>query len=190
MRSVSATRARPVSAAVILILLATPLYIDTRSVASGADKAPAKALPAELFKVIRAGDLKAVSAQLDAGVDVNARDADDNTPLLLVAVYTGPDCVELLLKRGADVNAVNKLGVTPLHRAATNYEKAKLLVDAGANVKVTTKSGRTPLTLAAHKYGNSKTVKLLLDKGGDAKERNARGVNPIQVTVACGTSAP
>src|SRR6516165_7337 len=111
MRSVSATRARPVSAAVILILLATPLYIDTRSVASGADKAPAKALPAELFKVIRAGDLKAVSAQLDAGVDVNARDADDNTPLLLAAVYTGPDCVELLLKRGADVNAVNKLGV-------------------------------------------------------------------------------
>lgn len=53
-------------------------------------------------------------------------------------------------------------------------------------MKVTTKSGRTPLTLAARKAGNSRTVKLLLDKGADAKERNDRGVNPIQVAAACG----
>ena len=166
------------------------MWYHANPAARGDEKVPAKALPAELAKAIRDGDLKAVRAQLDAGVDVNARDADGDTSLLLAAVYAGPECVELLLKKGADVNVANKLGVTPLHRAATNYEKAKLLIDAGANVKVTTKSGRTPLTLAAHKYGNSKTVKLLLDKGGDAKERNARGVNPIQVTVACGTSAP
>jgi ankyrin repeat protein/mono/diheme cytochrome c family protein len=186
MWSVDATRARTLSAAMVLIVLATPLLIDTRPTVHGADKPGVKSLPAELAKAIRDGDLNAVSAQLDAGVDVNALDADGNTPLLLAAVYAGPECVELLLKKRADVNAVNKLGVTPLHRAATNYEKAKLLVDAGANVKVTTKSGRTPLTLAARKAGNSKTVKLLLSKGADAKERHARGANPIQVAAACG----
>jgi ankyrin repeat protein len=170
----------------VLIVLATPLLFQTRPAARGDDKAPAKALPAELAKAIRDGNLKAVRAYLDAGVEVNVRDADGNTPLLLAAVYAGPECVELLLKRVADVNAANKLGVTPLHRAATNYEKAKLLIDAGANVKVKTKSGRTPLTLAARRYGNSKTVKLLLDKGADAKERNDRGVTPIQVAAACG----
>lgn len=172
MRSVGTTTARAFGAALLLTILTTPLYIDTRSKVRGADKAPAKALPAELAKAIRDGDLKAVRAQLDTGLDVNARDADGNTPLLLAAVYAGPECVEWLLKKGADVNAANKLGVTPLHRAATNYEKAKLLVDAGANVEVKTRAGRTPLTLAARKYGNSKTVKLLLDKGTDAKERN------------------
>jgi N-acyl-D-amino-acid deacylase len=171
---------------VVLILLATPLLFQTRPAVRGDNKAPANALPAKLAKAIRDGDLNAVSAQLDAGVDVNARDADGNTPLLLAAVYAGPEYVELLLKKGADVNALNKLGVTPLHRAATNYEKAKLLIDAGAAVKVTTKSGRSPLTLAARKYGNSKTVKLLLEKGADAKERNDRGVTPIQVAAACG----
>jgi N-acyl-D-amino-acid deacylase len=186
MRSIIATRARALGAAQVFTLLATLLFIDTRPAARGDDKPPARALPAELAKAIREGDLKVLRAQLDAGVDVNARDADDNTPLLLAAVYAGPECVELLLKKGADVNARNKLGVTPLHRAATKYEKAKLLIDAGADVKVKTKSGRTVLTLAARKYGNSKTVKLLLDKGADAKERNFFGITPIQVAAACG----
>src|SRR5262245_47569740 len=147
MRSVVATRARAFSTAMILILLTTPLLVDTRPAARGDDKPPAKALPAELARAIRDGDLKAVRARLDAGVDVNARDADDNTPLLLAAIYAGPECVELLLKSGAAVNAMNKLGATPLHRAATNYAKAKLLIDAGADAKVKTNSGRTALTL-------------------------------------------
>jgi ankyrin repeat protein len=186
MKSVDAIGARTLSAAMVLIVLATPLLIDTRPKVRGADKPEVKSLPADLAKAIRDGDLKVVRAQLDGGVDVNALDADGNTPLLLAAVYAGPECVELLLKKGAGVNAVNKLGVTPLHRAATNYEKAKLLIDAGAAVKVKTKAGRTPLALAARKAGNSNTVKLLLDKGADAKERNDRGVNPIQVAAACG----
>src|SRR5262249_46716621 len=54
------------------------------------------------------------------------------------------------------------------------------------DVKVKTVAKRTPLTLAARKSGNSKAVKLLLEKGADAKERNARGINPIQVAAACG----
>src|SRR6516225_5718565 len=176
MKSVDAIRARTPGVAVVLILLAASLLFYTRPAARGSDKPPAKPLPAELAKEIRDGDLTAVREQLDGGVDVNARDADGNTPLLLAAVYAGPECVELLLKKGADVNASNKLGATPLIRAATNYEKAKLLIDAGADVKVKTKSGRTPLTLAARKAGNSQTVKQLLSRGADAKERNDRGI--------------
>jgi ankyrin repeat protein len=175
------------TATATFLVLASALLFHARPAAQGHDKAPAsKALPPELAKAIRDGDLKAVRAQLDAGVDVNARDANGNTPLLLAAVYAGPDCVELLITKGADVDAKNKLGATPLVRAATNYEKARLLIDAGANVQVKTLSGRTPLTLAARKCGNSKTVKLLLSGGADAKERNERGINPIQVAAACG----
>src|SRR5262249_37444843 len=181
MRSVIAPRARAFGTLLVLGLLVTPLFIDTRSAAGGDGKPAAKPLPAELAKAIRDCDLKAVRAPPDAGVDVNARDADGNTPLLLAAVYAGPECVELLLKKGADVNASNKFGARPLHRAATNYEKAKLLIDVGADVKAKTKSGKTVLLLAARKYGNSQTAKLLLDKGADAKERNDSGVNPIQV---------
>src|SRR5262249_33777670 len=121
MRSVDAIGARKYSAALFLFLPAIMLVIDTRPPVRGDDKPAVKPLPAELATAIRDGDLKAVREQLEGGVDVNARDADGNTPLLLAAVYAGPECVELLLKNRADVNAKNKFGATPLHRAATNY---------------------------------------------------------------------
>jgi len=91
MRSVDATRARALSAALIITILTTPVLIGPRPAARGEDQPAAKALPAELVKAIRDGDLKAVRAQLDAGVDVNVRDADGNTPLLLAAVYADPE---------------------------------------------------------------------------------------------------
>jgi hypothetical protein len=89
MWSVDATGARSLSATVVLILLATSLVIDTRPAVRGADKPGVQSLPAALAKAIRDGDLNAVSAQLDGGVNVNALDADGNTPLLLAAVYAG-----------------------------------------------------------------------------------------------------
>jgi hypothetical protein len=49
MRSVNAIRARAASAALVLTLL-TLLFIDARHRARGDEKAPAKALPAELAK--------------------------------------------------------------------------------------------------------------------------------------------
>jgi ankyrin repeat protein len=186
MRHVIESWWRQTGAAVLLMWLTTSAFFPGRPAAYGDDKGPARPLALELARAIRDGDLKAVRAQLEAGADVNFRDADGNTPLLLAAIYAGPECVELLLKKGADVNPANKFGATPLIRAATSFEKTKLLIDAGANVLVKTESGRTPLSLAARKYGNSKTVKLLLSKGANAKERNPRGLNPIQVAAACG----
>jgi N-acyl-D-amino-acid deacylase len=186
MRSVIAIRARSVSAALFLTLLTMSILCHTRPASSSDDKAPAKALPAELVRAIRDGNLKAVRGQLDAGALVNARDAHGNTPLLLAAVYAGPECVELLLKKGADVNATNKAGATPLMRAATNYAKSKLLIDAGADVKAKMSWGKTAIMIAALKYGNSKTVKLLLDKGADAKARDPNGVGPILVAASTG----
>ena len=49
---------------------------------------------------------------------MDTRDAGDWTPLH-VSVYKGKyDCAELLLKQAADVNAVDRHGITALHIAA------------------------------------------------------------------------
>ncbi len=58
--------------------------------------------------------MQAVCKLIDNDAEVNARDADGNTPLILASLYASPKCVELLLKRGADANAANTAGVTVL----------------------------------------------------------------------------
>ena len=157
-----------------------------RTVRAG-DQREAKPIAPDLVTAIRDADAQAVRKLIENGADVNARDAEGNTPLILASFYASPKCVALLLEKGADANAANKAGVTALIRAATNYEKTRLLVDAGAKVRVRTADlGNTPLILAARRAGNSRTVKLLLEHGADATERNNAGISPIISGAASG----
>jgi ankyrin repeat protein len=151
-----------------------------------AEQPEAKPILAELARAIRNADEQAIRTLLDNGADVNARDAEGNTPLILAALYANPECVGLLIEKGADVNTANKTGATALIRAATSYEKSRLLVTAGANVRVRTTIGNTPLILGARRAGNSQTVKLLLERGADATERSDAGISSIISGAASG----
>jgi ankyrin repeat protein len=150
------------------------------------DQMEAKPMAAELVMAIRNANAEVVRKLLDNGVDVNARDAEGNTPLILASFYASPECVDLLIGKGADVNAANKAGTTALIRAATGHEKVSLLVAAGANVRVRTALGNTPLILAARRAGNSRTVQLLLARGANATERNDVGISPVLAGAASG----
>ncbi len=77
---------------------------------------------------------------IDHGANVNARDVAESTPLHFAARYADKQTVELLLTKGADVNAKNKKkGRTPLFEAMTSpiagrKEVVELLVAKGAKV--------------------------------------------------------
>ncbi len=151
------------------------------------DQREAKPIAPDLVKAIRDRDARAVGKLIENGADVNACDAEGNTPLILASFYASPKCVALLLQEGALANVANKDGVTALVRGATNYEKTRLLVDAGARVRVRTADlGNTPLILAARRAGNSRTVKLLLERGANATERDDAGISPIMSGTASG----
>jgi ankyrin repeat protein len=60
-------------------------------------------------------------------------------------------------------------------------------VDYGAKVQVRTADlGNTPLILAARRADNSRTVRLLLERGASAVERNNAGISPIMAGAASG----
>jgi ankyrin repeat protein len=82
------------------------------------------------------GDLAAMAALLDSGLDINARDEHSQTALMNAAKFGNIPVVRFLLERGADPDAHAKYGLTALMLAVINYheEIAHLLIDAGADL--------------------------------------------------------
>jgi len=88
--------------------------------------------------------------------------------------------VELLIAKGADVNAKNKYGSTPLHRAASGGHKeiTEILIAKGADVNAKNHRGMTPLQFAAMK-GHKEIAELLIAKGADVNAKENHGRTPL-----------
>src|SRR5713101_3256039 len=83
----------------------------------------------ELFDAVRAGDMAKVRAAIESGADLESPDEYGNTLLMHTAAFGKIADLEFLLAHGADVNAANKAGHTPLMRAIPDLAKIKLLVE-------------------------------------------------------------
>ena len=88
------------------------------------------------------------------------------------------------LAGGADVNAKNVDGWTPLHEAAFGGRKeiVELLISNGADVNAKGESGRTPLDLATQSKRNLETADLLRKHGGKTKKELEAAGNLSQST--------
>jgi cytohesin len=98
------------------------------------------------------GHIEAVKQHIADGADVNAKDSNGMTPLLLAAWKGHKVIAELLIANGADVNIANDgvVSQTALHVSigANHKEIAELLIANGANVNAKDWYGLTPLNCA------------------------------------------
>jgi ankyrin repeat protein len=108
---------------------------------------------------------------LQNGFDVKQRDFNKETALRWAAREGHEAAVQLLLEKGADINAQNK-GWTVLHVAASEGHEAvvQLLLEKGADINAQNQ-GWTALHVAASK-GHEAVVQLLLEKGADINAQN------------------
>ena len=89
-----------------------------------------------------------------------------DTPLYYVAINGDIVIVEMLVNRGANINAENQYGITPLHDAVKSkkMEISELLLKKRACGNATNICNITPLHLAVE-TGSEDIIKLLLKHG-------------------------
>jgi hypothetical protein len=102
------------------------------------------------------------------------------TRLMSLAQLGDVERVSFLLKVGAEVEARNVDGMTPLHCASATGREAvvRLLLDRGAEVRAATSKGVTPLHVASQ-YGHAAVVRLLLERGADVRAALPDGFTPL-----------
>eukprot|EP00118_Oscarella_pearsei_P004780 m.20904 g.20904 ORF g.20904 m.20904 type:complete len:457 (+) comp28103_c0_seq2:1416-2786(+) len=113
----------------------------------------------------KCGDVDLVQRILDEGVNPNVCDAKGNTAMHYAASTNRVDVITkvLLVAKGANVNAINKKGYSPLHEACVcgSCETVCALLDAGADFLQTTKHGNLPTHVAAHE-GKTRCLEAVL----------------------------
>lgn len=108
---------------------------------------------AALFAALQGGSLPTVNALLEFGVDVDVRDANDRTPLMVAAQYRHPHLIEFLLAHKAAVGARDRAGndallyallTPPVHTGIVQQ-----LLAAGADKTHRNKQGQSAAALLA-----------------------------------------
>lgn len=128
-----------------------------------------------VFQTVREGDRAALAAfvRAEPGV-VGWRDSLGYTPLHWAAATSDDGEVRLLLGAGADPNARNHRGQTPLHVAAMSQIRCgdalmKSLIAGGADVNAADEGGVTPLEFA-QRMDRSDLSQTLLAAGAAAPQ--------------------
>jgi ankyrin repeat protein len=127
---------------------------------------------APLAEAAKNHDWDTLRALLTQHVDVNRPLPDGATALHWASQWDDDATVDLLIRAGANVNAIDDYAVTPLLLAAQNgsVRVVETLLQAGANPNAALSTGQTPLMTAA-RTGKPDVVAALITHGADVRAK-------------------
>jgi ankyrin repeat protein len=162
-----------------------PLFF---SVAQALSDSEANLEAEQLLEAVKAGDVAAVRAALDSGINPDVGDIYSGFALSYAAGAGNLEIMRLLLDRGATVNITTDEGYTPLMEATVNQQTVavQLLLEARAEPNIVA-AGQTPLAVAVM-LNNLELAQLLLAGGADV-HLSSQGQSVLQIAETEGNSA-
>ena len=162
-----------------------------------------KGMQTPLHVACRNHNTSAAVALLEGGASVVAVDCDGDTALHYVGAFElqfpayepHSNVVNMLLERGASVDACNKVMQTPLHVACAcdNTSAALAFLERGASVVAVDCNGNGVLHCAVGiDYNSTKeghhrvVVDMLLERGVSVDVRNRQSETPLHLASKCG----
>ncbi|MBL0265912.1 MAG: ankyrin repeat domain-containing protein [Leptospiraceae bacterium] len=107
----------------------------------------------DLLQGASEGNIALVKRSIEQRAELEFKNADGETALIIAAWYGSPEIVTLLLENGANSNAQDNAGYTAIAKASSlgvgrHYEIVEILIQACANLNIKTKEGKSPFLLA------------------------------------------
>ena len=114
-----------------------------------------------------------------------------NDLLRAAAICGDADMARASIAAGADVNAKDDNGATPLHLAAKfgHAEIARALIAAGADVDAKADNGETPLLHATHFRVRTDAIRALVELGADVNAKFGDGTTLLHKVIFRGCAA-
>ena len=113
--------------------------------------------------------IEGLQAIIDHGVEMNAKNKEDDTALTIACVNRNETAINVLLKARADPNIADADGDTCLHAVVLQQcskEVLQAIIDHGVDVNAITKLNETALGLACVSK-NESSINVLLDAGAN-----------------------
>ena len=141
-------------------------------------------LAQSLPDLMRRHDYVTVKARVSAGnCNLEANDSFNRTVLHWAAIDNA-ELIPLLLDKGANIEARDGSGMTPLHHAivAGNIDSVRMLLARNADVKAIDNSRNTAMLFACRARDNAAVLAtFLLQHGADVNAANNEGMTPFMV---------
>lgn len=131
---------------------------------------------ASLFEAAEMGDLQGLSSELAKAADINAKNENGQTLLIIAAQEGHTSIIKLLLEKRADVKEVGTGGSALVCAAMKGQTKAvTLLAENGADVNEIDSAGMTPLMWATVFTPDPSVIDALIKRGAVVNAKNAEG---------------